>query len=52
MQICRGGADKVNQETQILICCKQEKIREDVKYYFADFVRNPLFAENVVRKGG
>ena len=37
-------------------------IREDVKYYFADFVRkgggdtpqirNPLFAENFVRKGG
>ena len=38
-------------------------LREDFKYYFADFVRkggrggtpqirNPLFAENFVRKGG
>ena len=27
-------------------------VREDVKYYFADFVHNPLFAENFVRKGG
>ena len=37
-------------------------LREAVKYYFADFVRkggggtpqirNPLFAENFVRKGG
>ena len=38
-------------------------IREDIKYYFGDFVRkgeeggtpqtrNPLFAENFVRKGG
>ena len=37
--------------------------REDIKYYFADFVRkgggggtpqirNPLFAESFVRKGG
>ena len=27
-------------------------LREDIKYYFADFVRNPLFAENFVPKGG
>ena len=38
-------------------------LREDFKYYFADFVRkgggggtlqirNPLFAENNIRKGG
>ena len=38
-------------------------VREDFKYYFADFVRkggeggtlqirNPLFAKNFVRKGG
>ena len=27
-------------------------LREAVNYYFADFVRNPLFAENFVLKGG
>ena len=27
-------------------------LRGAVKYYFADFVRNPLFAERKIRKGG